>query len=74
MWKGVCLTNWARTQAGSLFHEAVEIRHLLVQHTEGRGRILTLSSFSSECLVIFWVFAEVIDTELCNLSRSVSFE
>lgn len=66
------LTNWTWTQPGSLFHEAVKIRHLLVQRTE--GRIFTLQSFSSESPVIFRVLAEPMDTELRNLGQSFSLE
>lgn len=70
MWKSSWLTNWTWTQAGSLLHEAVEIRHLQIQGT--KRRVFALHSFSSEFLVIFWVLAEAIDTELRNLGWSVS--
>lgn len=69
MWKSLWLTDWTRTQAGSLFHEAVEIRHLLIQRSE--RRIFTLHTFGSESLLVFRVFAETIDTKLCNLDWNV---
>lgn len=72
MWKSGWLTNRTRTQTGGLFHEAVEIRHLLIQGTE--RRVFALHSFSSKSLVIFRVLAEAIDTELRNLGWSVSLE
>ena len=72
MLKSSWLTNWTRTQAGSLFYEAVEIRHLLIQRTE--GGVFALLSFSSESFMIFRVLAEAIDTKLRNLGWSVSSE
>lgn len=72
MWKSGQLTNWTRIQASSLFHEAVEIRHLLIQGTE--RRIFALHSFSSEFLFIFRVHAEIIDTGLRNLGWSISLD
>lgn len=69
-WKSGWLTNWTRIQAGSLFYEAVEIRHLLIQGT--KRRIFALYSFSSEFLVIFRVLAEIVDTRLRNLGWCVS--
>lgn len=70
--KSSWLTNWTRTQAGSLFNEAVEIRHLLIQGTE--RRVFALHGFNSKSLAIFRVLAYVMDTELRNLGYSVSRE
>lgn len=66
------LTNWTRTQVGSLFYKAVEIGHFLIQRTE--RHVFVLYSFSPESLVEFWVLAEVIYTELRNLGWIISFE
>lgn len=64
------LTNWTRTQAGSLFDEAVEVGHFPIQGTE--RRVFVLYSFGSESVVEFGVLAEVIYTELRNLGWMVS--
>ena len=65
-------TNWTGAQAGSLFHEAIEIRHLLIQGAKCRAFVLY--SFSLQFIVMFWMFAEVIDTKLCNLDQSISLK
>ena len=72
MWKSGLLTNRTRTQPGSLFYEAIKIRHLLVQRA--KGHIFTLPSFSSEFFMIFRVLAKAIDTELRNLGWSFSLD
>ena len=69
-WKRGRLTNWTRAQARSLFHEAIEIGHLLIQGTE--RHVFALYSFSFEFFIELRVLAKIIDTELRNLGWSVS--
>ena len=56
------LTDGTGTQAGSLFHKAVQIRHLLVQGTE--CGVFVLYRFDSQPVLVLGMLAEVVDAIL----------